>query len=172
MRCGVFTMKPLGDGKGRFEMEKANAAFRKFTYGVYVVGARHADRTNALTCAWVMRVSHRPPLVAVAVGKTRFTHDLIAASGAFSVNVLAEGQVELARHFGLKSGRDGDKFAGIPYREGRTGSPILEGVAAWLDCRLVEGFPAGDHTIFVGEVIDAGMGDRPPLVYDPRDYWG
>ncbi len=153
-------------------MDKTNAAFRKFTYGVYVVGANHGGRANALTCAWVTRVSHRPPLVAVAVGKTRFTHDLIAKSGSFSVNVLSEEQVELARHFGLKSGRDADKFDGIPYREAITGAPILEGVAAWLDCRLVGSYPAGDHTIFVGEVVDADAGPFPPLIYDPRDYWG
>lgn len=150
----------------------AAAAFGKFTYGVYVVGARRGGRANALTCAWVMRVSHRPPLVAVAVGKTRFSHDLIAGAGAFSVNVLAEDQLELARHFGTKSGRDVDKFAGVPYRTATTGSPILEGVAAWLDCRLVGSFPAGDHTVFVGEVVEAWAGGKRPLRYDPRDYWG
>jgi flavin reductase (DIM6/NTAB) family NADH-FMN oxidoreductase RutF len=153
-------------------MKKASAAFRKFTYGVYVVGAKHEGRTNALTCAWVMRVSHRPPLVAVAVGKTRFTHDLIAKSGAFSVNVLSQDQLKYARHFGLKSGREVDKFTGISYREGKTGSPLLEGVVAWLDCRLVGSYPAGDHTIFVGEVVDAETTDLSPLQYNPRDYWG
>lgn len=152
--------------------EALAAAFGKFTYGVYVVGARHGGRANALTCAWVMRVSHRPPLVAVAVGRTRFSHDLIAEAGAFSVNVLARDQLELARHFGTKSGRDVDKFAGIPYHTAATGAPILEGVAAWLDCELVGSFPAGDHTIFVGEVVEAWVGDKEPLRYDPRDYWG
>ncbi|HID09196.1 TPA: flavin reductase, partial [Candidatus Micrarchaeota archaeon] len=65
-----------------------------------------------------------------------------------------------------------DKFAGISYRTAVTGSPILEGVAAWLDCRLVGSCPAGDHTIFVGEVVEAWAGDKAPLRYDPRDYWG
>ncbi len=152
--------------------DPVSRAFGKFTYGVYVVGAAHGGRVNALTCAWVMRVSHRPPLAAVAVGKTRFSHDLIARAEAFSVNVLAEGQVELARRFGLVSGRDIDKFADVPYRTAVTGAPILKGVAAWLDCRLVGSFPAGDHTIFVGEVVEAWAGDKAPLRYDPRDYWG
>lgn len=148
------------------------AAFAKFTYGVYVVGVAHRGRVNALTCAWVMRVSHRPPMVAVAVGKTRFSHGLIAAARAFSVNVLARDQIELARHFGTTSGRDVNKFAGIPYRTAATGSPILEGVAAWLDCKVVGECPAGDHTIFLGEVVAAWAGEEPPLIYDPRDYWG
>lgn len=146
-------------------------ALGKFSYGVYVVGAKHAGRINALTCAWVMRVSHRPPLVAVSVGKSRFTHGMIASSRAFSVNVLARDQVELARHFGLRSGRDTDKFRGVAYREGVTGSPILEGVAAWLDCRLQGSVEAGDHTVFIGEVVEGGSTDREPLIYDPRDYW-
>jgi len=153
-------------------MAKVDRAFGKFTYGVYVVGAKHAGRVNALTCAWVMRVSFSPPMVAVAVGKTRYTHDMIKGSGAFSVNVLAEDQVELGRHFGLKSGRQVDKFADVPYKEGVTGSPILEGVAAWLDCRLVHSYDAGDHTIFVGEVVDAGTSRKKPLIFDPKDYWG
>ncbi|HIE09743.1 MAG TPA: flavin reductase [Armatimonadetes bacterium] len=153
-------------------MARTEEAFRKFTYGVYVVGAKDKGRVNALTCAWVMRVSFSPPMVAVAVGKTRYTHDMIKNSGAFSVNVLAEDQVELGRHFGLKSGREVDKFANIPYREGRTGSPIIEGVSAWLDCRLVHAYDAGDHTIFVGEVVDAGVSEKKALVFDPRDYWG
>ena len=147
-------------------------AFGKFTYGVYVVGVAHKGKVNALTCAWAMRVSHRPPLVAVSVGKTRFSHDLIAEAGSFSVNVLAQDQLELARHFGLKSGRDVNKFTNIPYKTAKTGAPILEEVAAWLDCKLVGSCPAGDHTIFVGEVVDAWAGDRAPLPYDPRDYWG
>jgi len=153
-------------------MARVDKAFGKFTYGVYVVGAKHGGRANALTCAWVTRVSFSPPLVAVSVGKTRFTHDMIKGSGAFSVNVLAEDQVELARHFGLKSGREVDKFAEVPYKEGITGSPILEGVAAWLDCKLVYAYEAGDHTIFVGEVVDAGTTAKKPLVYNPKDYWG
>jgi len=152
--------------------DPVSLAFGKFTYGVYVVGAAHGGRVNALTCAWAMRVSHRPPLVAVAVGKTRFSHDLIAEAGSFSVNVLAQDQLELARHFGLKSGRGVNKFTNIPYRIAKTGAPILEGVAAWLDCKLVGNYPAGDHTIFVGEVVDAWAGDAAPLRYNPRDYWG
>lgn len=153
-------------------MARFDDAFGKFTYGVYVVGARHGGRVNALTCAWVARVSFSPPMVAVAVGKTRYTHEMIKGFGAFSVNVLAEGQVELGKHFGLQSGRQVDKFADVPYKEGRTGSPIIEGVAAWLDCKLVHAYDAGDHTIFVGEVVDAEVTGKRPLVFNPRDYWG
>ena len=146
-------------------------ALGKFTYGVYVVGVNCKGRLNGITCAWVSRVSHRPPLVVVSVGKKRFSYGLILEAGAFSVNVLARDQVELARHFGLKSGRDTDKFAGIPYYTAPSGSPILPGVAAWLDCRLVGTCEAGDHTLFIGEVLHGEASDSEPLLYDPRDYW-
>ncbi|HOM72757.1 MAG TPA: flavin reductase family protein [Armatimonadota bacterium] len=146
-------------------------ALNSFTYGVYVVSGRRGERANGLTCAWVTRVSMEPALVAVAVGKPRYTHDFIKEGGAFAVSVLSENQVEIGRYFGTVSGKDEDKFAKYSHFTKTTGVPIIADCAAWVDCKLIHSYDAGDHTIFVGEVVDAGTSDAAPLVFRPGDYF-
>jgi len=105
-------------------------------------------------------------LVTVAVGKTRLTHDMILSSGVFAINLLGPDGVSEARRFGLKSGRDTDKFAGVEYDTKATGSPILKSSVAWLDCRVVAHHEAGDHTLIVGEVIDGAVtSNEEPMRY-------
>jgi flavin reductase (DIM6/NTAB) family NADH-FMN oxidoreductase RutF len=147
-------------------------AQKKITHGVYVISTVHDGRVNAMTAAWVSRVSFVPPLVMVAVGHARFTHPMIAGSGVFAVNVLGPENMELGRHFGLKTGRKADKFEGVDFDTRTTGSPILPGCVAWLDCRVHSQHEAGDHTLFLGEIVDAGVfDDTTPLVYDRGDFF-
>ncbi len=142
-------------------------AQKKMTHGVYVISTVADGRVNAMTAAWAARVSFVPPLVVVAVGHARHTHGMITKSGVFCVNVLGPENIELGRHFGLKTGRKFDKFEGIDYETRATGSPVIPGCVAWLDCRVHSTHEAGDHTLFIGETIDAGvMNDIAPLVYD------
>jgi flavin reductase (DIM6/NTAB) family NADH-FMN oxidoreductase RutF len=90
--------------------------------------------------------------VAVCVSKTSTSWPAIEASGQFCANVLAEGQEEIAKRF-AKSG--GDKFAGVGWSASpATGSPLLDGVAAWIDCRIYERYEAGDHWLVLGEVLE------------------
>ena len=152
-------------------MSKTDDALKTFQYGVYVVSGKRGSQINALTCAWVTRVSMDPPLVAVAVGKTRYTHDFIKDGGAFAVSVLAEGQQEIGQFFGTVSGKDVDKFARYPHESKATGAPVLADCAAWVDCKLVHSYDAGDHTIFVGEVVDAGTSGKPALIFRDSDYF-
>lgn len=141
-------------------MTDFEAAFKKLTIGVYVITVKSGEKANGMAAAWVSRVSHVPPLVMVSVGHTRYSHDLIREAGAFCVNVLAEGNDDYYSVFGMSSGRDRDKFEKIKYGEGKTGSPILEGTAGYLDCKVVSEHDAGDHTIFVGEVVEAKAYDK------------
>lgn len=148
-------------------------AMRKITHGVYVISTKADDKVNALTAAWVAHASFNPPLVSIAVGKTRYTHDLIKKAGVFAINILGKGGILTGRHFGLTSGKNVDKFLNIEYEVKVTGSPILKDALAFLDCRVVSSFEAGDHTIFVGEVLEAGiLKDEDPLVYRRRDFFG
>jgi len=154
--------------------EEEGRAAKKIVCGVYVISTCSGERVNAMTAAWVMRASFSPPLVTVAVGRERFTHAMIIDSGVFAVNVLGPGGEETGRHFGLRSGRDLDKFKGVDYETRVTGSPILKDAVAWLDCTLHSHHEAGDHTIMVGEVVGAGVrgDDTPPLVYDRAAFFG
>jgi flavin reductase (DIM6/NTAB) family NADH-FMN oxidoreductase RutF len=151
-------------------MMDSEKAFGKVLNGVCVLTVKGAGKVNGMSAAWFTRVSHIPPLIAVSVGLRRHTRNLIVESKCFCVNMLAEGQVDVARHFGFSSGRDHDKFEGLDYSTAKTGSPVLEGTAGYLDCRLHKMCEAGDHVIFVGEVIASEAFDRPPLLARMEDY--
>lgn len=153
--------------------KEIDETFKKLTNGVYIITTKYNDKVNGMTAAWVTRVSFVPPLVLISIGKTRFSHDLIKNSGVFAVNILKEGQVEIGRHFGFQSGKKVDKFAAIQYDTKVTGSPILRDTAGYLDCKVVSFFEAGDHTVFLGEVLDASMDkDAKPLIYRKEEFFG
>jgi flavin reductase (DIM6/NTAB) family NADH-FMN oxidoreductase RutF len=141
--------------------------FRCLTAGVYVVGVADGTRRNAFTAAWLTQVSFDPLLVALSVNPEHASYPLLIGGGGFVVSVLTREQLHLARHFGTRSGRDADKLAGIAWRPGRTGAPIIEGALAFLECRLVQRIAAGDHVIAIarpiaGEILSPGA---VPLIY-------
>jgi len=127
--------------------------FRRLTNGVYVVTASDGGGQDGFTAAWLTQVSFEPLLVALSINPGNATWPLIDRSGRFAVTVLASGQLETARHFGLQSGRERDKLAGVSTR-GPTGGPIVlaDGVA-WLDCRVQQRVPAGDHIVVLAQVV-------------------
>jgi flavin reductase (DIM6/NTAB) family NADH-FMN oxidoreductase RutF len=150
-----------------------SSAERKILHGVFVISTRLNDRVNAMTAAWVCRASFEPPLVTISIGKTRFSHDMIMDSGVFAVNVLGEDGIETGRHFGLKTGKKTDKFMNVRYATKATGCPILLDAIAWMDCRVASYHDAGDHTLFIGEVLDGGVEREgiKPLVYDKEGFY-
>lgn len=150
-----------------------SAAEHRLIHGVYVISTKLGDKVNAMTAAWVGRASFSPPLVTVSIGKTRFSHDMIKASGIFAINVLGTGNIEVGKHFGLKSGRKTDKFADVAYDTKTTGAPILRDCIAWMDCKVISSHDAGDHTLFIGEVLDAGVlsNDAQTLLYDRDNFF-
>ena len=106
-------------------------------------------------------VPQRPRLTA-ALWKRNLTHDLVRDSGIFAVHLLREDQDELVYRLGLRSGREGDKLAGLTLREGITGCPLLEDCLAWYECRLLNTMDGGDMTVFLGDVVAmAGQGGAP-----------
>ena len=129
------------------------ALFRRLTQGVYVVGAAHGGRRDAFTAAWLMQVSFEPLLVALSLNPDNATAPLLLESGRFAVSVLASEQIDLARRFGTRSGRDEDKLAGVRWRPGHGGAPILEGAVAWLECAVTATHAAGDHLLVVARVV-------------------
>jgi len=148
-------------------------AFAALVHGVYVVTTRLEDLVNGMTAAWVSQVSLKPLLVMAAIAPPRYTHRLIKDSGIFAINVLTSAQMDLGKRFGYKSGRQVDKFAGLDYITAATGAPILPQAYAYLDLKLVDTFAAGDHTLFVGEVVDAKIfhPQAQPLVFKKSDFF-
>jgi flavin reductase (DIM6/NTAB) family NADH-FMN oxidoreductase RutF len=150
-----------------------NIAFTALVHGVYVVTTRLGDRLNGMTAAWVSQVSLSPLLLMVSIAPPRYSHDLIKESGVFAINVLAAGQIDLGRRFGFASGRRVDKFAGMEYLTAATGSPILTEAYAYFDLKLVDTFPAGDHNLFVGKVLEAKIlqPEKQPLIFSKKDFF-
>jgi flavin reductase (DIM6/NTAB) family NADH-FMN oxidoreductase RutF len=137
--------------------------FRLLTAGVYVVGVADGGRRNAFTAAWLTQVSFDPLLLALSVNPGHASFPLLVGGGGFAVSVLSRDQLDLARHFGTRSGRETDKLAGISWRAGRTGAPILAEALAYLECRLTGRIPAGDHEIVIARPV-AGEILRPDAI--------
>ena len=150
-----------------------NVAFTGLVHGVYVITTRLGDRINGMTASWVSQVSLSPLFLMASIAPGRYAHDLIKESGIFAVNVLTSDQVDLGKRFGFQSGRRVDKFAGLEYFTAATGAPIFPQVYAFFDLKLVETFPAGDHTLFVGEVVEGKIlhPDMHPLVFSKKDFF-
>lgn len=141
--------------------------FRRITTGVYVIGVAAGGRRNVFTAAWLTQVSFDPLLVALSVNPEHASWPLLLDGGGFVVNVLRHDQLALAESCGTRSAREADKLSGVAWRPSPSGAPILDGVVAWLDCRLQHRYPAGDHEIIVARPV-AGellLPDARPLLY-------
>jgi flavin reductase (DIM6/NTAB) family NADH-FMN oxidoreductase RutF len=146
-----------------FDKSELRRVMGHFTTGVTVVTTHDGKgRCYGLTANAVCSVSLDPPLVLVCVDKRAESHPAFELSQAFVVNILAEGQEELSRRFAVSGG---EKFIGLPCRAGGTGTPILEGALAHVECRIVAAHDAGDHTIYIGEVEGGDVGTGDPLLF-------
>ncbi len=141
---------------------------RRFATGVAIVTTAHEGRIHGFTVNAFASVSAAPPTVLICVNRSATAHPLIATSQRFCVNVLALEQRALAERFA--GGEPRSRFDGVPYRIGPSGSPILSGTLAHLECALTEELSASTHTIFLGSVLDAGWRDGAPLGYFNRQY--
>jgi flavin reductase (DIM6/NTAB) family NADH-FMN oxidoreductase RutF len=150
-----------------------DVAFTALVQGVYVVTTRFEDLANGMTAAWVSQVSLNPLLIMTSIAPSRYSHRLIRDSGIFAINVLDSSQVELAKRFGYKSGRKVDKLAGLEWISAATGAPVLPQAYAYFDLKLVDTCNAGDHTLFVGEVVEAKIlhPQAQPLVFKKSDFF-
>lgn len=138
------------------------AAFKKMTHGLYILTTSHEETVNGMVASWVSQVSYTPPLVMVAVHPNRYSHNLIEASGCFALHVLAQHQDNLLKRF--KGPDPAEKFASISWSRGRLGCPIVSSCLAYMECEVTAVYSPGNHTLFVGEVKDAGcVSDERPL---------
>ena len=146
-------------------------ALRMIPYGLYVLTAESKSGTAAATVNWVTQVSFVPPLVAVGVKADSGAHGIIKESGSFALNVLGKGQQALAYTFFKPADRQGSTISGEAFRAGATGSPILASTPAYVECRLVETVEKGDHSVFIGEVVEAGVAKAPEGRADDATLW-
>ena len=137
-------------------------ALRMIPYGLYVLTAQGKDgRVAAATVNWVTQTAFVPPLLVVGVKADSGAHSLIKESKAFALNILGKDHKDVAFTFFKPLEREGNTIGGQPFRTGSLGAPILEKVPAFVECALVETIEKGDHSIFVGEVKNAGVSQQP-----------
>ncbi len=148
--------------------ETFRAAMRRFPTGVTVVTTMLDGMLKGFTANAVASVSADPPMILVCVNRRARSHPIIAAAGHFCVNILRLEQQPLAERFAR--GGTGEGFGTLPFTCARTGSPVLDGTLAYLDCELAEEHSAGTHTIFLGTVLACGASDGSPLGYFNASY--
>ena len=147
-----------------FDSAVFRATMSQFCTGVVIAtGARQGEPAGFAAQSFVS-LSMDPPLVALCPGKQSSSWPRIRDSGAFCINILGADQQDVCATF-ARSG--GDKFAELEWRAGVTGSPILTGVIAYVDCDLEAEHDGGDHTIAIGRVRDLAIVDeqRGPLLF-------
>ena len=147
-------------------------ALRMIPYGLFVLTAQNkSGQAAAATVNWVTQVAFEPPLVVVGVKADSHAHALIKETQAFALNVLGKGQQAMAFTFFKPAEVKDGTLSGEPYRAGSTGSPILTNTPAFVECTLETTVEKGDHSVFVGKVVDAGVAKTPEGRADDATLW-
>lgn len=140
---------------------------RKIPHGLYICGVKDGEEVNGFTASWVMQASFQPPLVVNCVRHDSGSNAMIKSSQVFALSILEAGQKELAQKFFKPQRRVGNKFEDVEFYLGETGCPIITDTLGYVECRVVGSVEQGDHTVFVGEVIAAGVHhDGDPLLLE------
>ena len=142
-----------------------------FAAGVTVVTTLREDGGfTGLTATAFSSLSMDPPLCLVCVDRRGSNHDALQTSRRFAVCMLASSQTDLSNRF---ASRADNKFEGVAYSLGaETGCPLLDGALATMECEVVDVFPGGDHSIFVGRLLSVSVSEGAPLLYWRGGYRG
>lgn len=149
--------------------ETINAVTWKIPNALALVGSRAGDEWNAMTTSWITQVSMEPVLVAVGVDNAAVTRRLIADGGSFTVNLWSADDTKIFVKFSKPAAFDGASLNGRPVRTATTGAPVFEEAVAWMDCAVRHAWDVGSHTLFVGEIVDAGVADPDARVASMAD---
>ncbi len=139
---------------------------RNLTSPVVAITSERKGKKNGMISDAAVRASIVPsvPRVSVYIHKFNFSHDMIFETGRFGLHLLQTTQFDVVRRLGFFSGRDQDKLAGIPHHPGTTGVPVLDECFAHFECRVVNVMDTGSSTLFLGDVVAAGLEPRGELL--------
>jgi flavin reductase (DIM6/NTAB) family NADH-FMN oxidoreductase RutF len=150
--------------------ESLKEVMRVFPQGVTVVTTKYKNKYYGLTVSAFTSISLDPPLIMISISKFSHTHEAFTNSDFFSVNFLADDQKTIADRFAGRMQLQ-DKFQGINYTIYLTDTPIISGVRAFIECKKYKVYDGGDHSIILGEVINAKKSnDKSPLVFYTQQY--
>ena len=146
-------------------------AMARLPAGIVIVSARLGDEYRGLTASSLVSISREPPLVLVGLDHASQTHVAVLETKAFNVSVLTRSQEFLADRFSGRAPSVDPQWRALPHRLGTNGIPLLDGCAAWLECRLRQTHEAGDHDVCIGEVEAAAIGAGDPMILWDRTFW-
>jgi flavin reductase (DIM6/NTAB) family NADH-FMN oxidoreductase RutF len=178
----AYAVPPLRKGRSKIccldkerwimNEDAKKTALRMIPYGLYVLTAEGKNgAVAAATVNWVTQAAFAPPLVVLGVKTDSGAHAIIKETGEFALNVLGKGQQAMAFNFFKSHERDGDTIGGEPFEKGPNGAPLLLNTPAWVACKLVDTIERGDHSVFVGEVTEAGVRQEPTGRADDATLW-
>jgi flavin reductase (DIM6/NTAB) family NADH-FMN oxidoreductase RutF len=158
----------VADGLSKIESLVYRRTCARFTTGITVVTTLDSHgHPHGMTVNSFSSVSLDPPLVLVSIDLKNAILGHFISSSWFAINILAEHQEDLSRRFSRTSE---NRFIDVNWHAGPSGTPLLDGVLAQLECSVVRTFDVGDHTVLIGEVRRAGYTDGKPLVYFDSAY--
>ena len=141
-------------------MLQFRSVLRKMTYGMWVLTAGKGDDREGSSVAWMKQTSFDPPLVVVAVETDSHLALVIERHQAFAIHLLTKQQKALAEAFTKPTTERGSKMGGIAFKPAPvTGAPLLEGFSAWAEAKVTDVVRCGDHSLFVAQVVEAGVSD-------------
>ena len=144
---------------------------RKWTSGVTLVSVKHQGRKHGMTVSSFTSVSLDPPLITISLMKDSRTLEMLTGSQSFTVTILSSEQTEISSIFAGHVGDDEDRFAGLETKDLKSGSPIITGGIAYLDCSVYEVHEFASNSLIIGEVIAAEIGEQgKPLLYYDQQY--
>ena len=146
-------------------------ALRKMSYGFYIVSARDFNGYAAGAVNWISQASFNPPMIMVAIREETHLCKAIGESMCFGVNIVGEEQKLILPEFFKPTRFENGKINGLPFTEGKTGSPIFVDLPASIECKVVETVKLGDHIIYIGDIVSAGVRyDSAPLIDRDTEY--
>ncbi len=170
-----MTSDDRGIGAEAIDDELINRVTWKIPNALALVGSRAGDEWNAMTTSWITQLSMDPVLIGVGVDNSAVTHRLITAGGSFTVNLWSSEDTRVFVKFSKPATFDDMTLNGRTVRAGTTGAPVFDEAIAFLDCALRRAIDLGSHTLFIGEVVDAGVHDdeaRSAAMSDTRMKYG
>ena len=145
--------------------KQLGAALGRIPSGLFIVTAAHDGQETGMLASWLQQCSFKPPRVSLAVQPGRGMAGVLQPGAAVTVNILEASQTDMIAHFGKGFAPGADAFAGLEVRRDEGRAPVLAEALAFLECRVVERFPAGDHDLVVARVEAGGVQDdgRPMI---------
>jgi flavin reductase (DIM6/NTAB) family NADH-FMN oxidoreductase RutF len=154
------------------DSENLRSAMRAWSAGVTVVTTTYEGQTHGMTVNSFTSISLDPAMITISLQNGSRTHELLTKSRVFGVTILSAEQSKISDRFAGRMSEIEDRFADLKTETLISGSPLIVGGLAWLDCSVIETFDAGMNTLFIARVLDArGQSVEQPLIYHNRKYW-